>query len=375
MNGDPGAPGAADGPALMVRIPNWLGDCVMAMPALRHLAEALPEARLFLAGRTQFREIMSIQPGVAGFVEAPASGPVNLFRSLSRLKNALRAAGLSGTADLGLLFTNSFSTALWLRGTGARIRIGYDLNLRRPLLTHPVPCGTKERERHFIDYYLWLVRVAESGHWLEAGKPRRDGPELSAKHTDPGLEVTPRARVAAAELRRLAGIEGPYAVFAPASAYGEIKDWPPSHYQKLMDGLIRERRLSIILTGGATQAGVCAKIAEGRAQAANLAGKTPLSEFVALLAEAELFVGGDSGGAHAAAALGVPTVAVFGATNKRRTRPMGQKVAVLGGQTRDLDLDLPLVRELARKTLAGIGPEAVLAAAEKLLSGGGGALG
>ncbi|MDR3077552.1 MAG: hypothetical protein LBV15_02165, partial [Planctomycetota bacterium] len=360
MSADPDKAENADQPAIVIRMPNWLGDCVMAMPALRHLTEALPGARLFLAGRAQFRELMSAQAGVAGFIEAPASGPLNLIRSLPRLKKSLRAAGLAGGVDLGLLFTNSFSTALWLRGTRARIRIGYNLNLRRPLLTHPVPCGARERARHFINYYLWLAKLAESVYWLEAGEPPRNGLELSAKHIDPGLEVTARARVAAADLLHQAGINGPYAVIAPASAYGEVKDWPPEHYRQLMDSLNREHHLSIIVTGGAAQAGVCARIAEGKERTASLAGKTSLSEFVALLAEARLFVGGDSGGAHAAAALGTPTVAIFGVTNKQRTRPMGSKVAVLGGQTRDLDLGSPAVRELARKTLAETSPESVL---------------
>ncbi|MDR1535353.1 MAG: hypothetical protein LBU64_09695 [Planctomycetota bacterium] len=355
---DGGKPG---GDAILVRLPNWLGDCVMAMPAVRHLAESLPGIGIHLAGRRQFRDLFQSQPGVAGFVAAPDRGLGNLIRGLL----AAPEGGRPKRFALGLLLANSLSAAVWLRKAGAGIRMGYDRDCRRLFLTHPVPCGGLEKSWHFVDYCLELARLAEAEAARELALPPRD-PAPGAEARLPALAAGRAEREGAAELVREAGIAGPYAVVAPASAYGPVKDWPAAHYRRLIGGLNRDFSLPAILTGGAGQAGAVAELAEGLA-AVNFAGRTPLPLFAGLLAGASLFVGGDSGGAHAAAALGVPTLVVFGATNPARTRPLGRAVRIFGGRGGDADLRNSRTREAAREILAGVSPESLLEAAGELL--------
>ena len=348
---------------ILVRMPNWLGDCVMAMPALRHLAETLPGSRIFLAGRRGFAELFSAQSGVAGFIEAPESGVGKLLKSMSDTRRIIRESGIPEGVDLGLLFTNSLSTAAWMWRSGARTRIGYDLDCRRFFLSHPVPCGGVEQSWHFVRYYLWLVKFAESV-LSETGDIRTRQLEPLAEYMTPSLAVSEAMRDGAYRMLSEAGIAGDYAVIAPASAYGPVKDWPAEHYRALVERISGELSLPVVVTGGAAQRDVCESIVAGRRGVVNLAGRTGLGEFAALLAGSSLFVGGDSGGAHVAAALGVPTVVIFGITNPTRTCPTGKRVRMLGvGEERDVKLSTPKAREEALRALSAIAPSEVFAAA------------
>lgn len=353
---------------ILVRMPNWLGDCVMAMPALRHLSETLPRASIYLAGRENFRGLFLAQPGVAGFVPAPASGFGKLVKAMSDTRRIVRDGGVGDAAvDLGLLLTNSISTAAWMWRCRAKVRIGYNRDGRRLFLTHPVPCGGVESAWHFVRYYLWLAKVAEGVAEESEGVASRQVQPL-ADYMTPTIAVAEAARQAAVGMLRSTGIDGAYAVIAPASAYGAVKDWPPAHYRALV-GMINRMGLPVVVTGASGQAATCQAIADGQRAAVNLAGKTTMDQFAGLLAEAALFVGGDSGGAHVAGALGIPTVVIFGITNPSRTRAGGPRVVALGkGEDKDVKLSTPEAREAAMRALAAITPDMVMAAIAKLLA-------
>ncbi len=353
---------------ILVRMPNWLGDCIMAMPALRHLRETLPTAQLYLSGRRAFAGLFRCQPGVAGFVEAPDSGLGKLIKGMSDTRRIVRESGMSAPIDVGLLLTNSLSTAAWMWRTGAEVRIGYDLDCRRFFLTHPVPCGGVEQSWHFIKYYLWLAQTLESILSADEEIPRRQVEPLAA-YQYPTLCISDAGREEAAALRQSVGVSGPYAVIAPASAYGPVKDWPPEYYRELVSILNKQYGYSVLITGGRDQADVCQSIADGHAAAFNVAGQTSLDGFAALLADASLFVGGDSGGAHVAAALEIPTIVIFGITNPSRTRPTGLRVATLGeGEDKDIKLNTMEAREAAKLALSSIRPEKVAETVRSLLA-------
>jgi heptosyltransferase-2 len=331
------------------------------------LAETLPDVRIFLSGRRQFRDLFAAQPGVAGFIPAPPSGIASLLRCLASSGNFPPEPGLPGRFDLGLLLTNSFSSAIWMWRIGVGNRIGYDRDCRRLFLTHPVSCGVIEKSWHSIHYYLWLARLAETEAVKSLETERREIASM-AEYFSPKLKVGQVERLAAAGMLDQAGLAGrPYAVIAPASAFGQVKDWPPEHYRRLIEGLNRYFSLPVLITGGNNQLHVCAGIAMKQKAAVNLAGKTSIGSFAALLAGAQLFVGGDSGGAHMAAALGVPTLVIFGVTNPYRTCPVGVKVRIFGGTDCDSDLRSGRNREKAAQILAGILPVQLLAAASDFL--------
>ncbi|MCD8139234.1 MAG: glycosyltransferase family 9 protein [Planctomycetaceae bacterium] len=350
---------------LLLRMPNWLGDCVMAMPAVRHLVETLPEARIYLGGREGFRNFFLAQPGVSGFVPAPDSGVGNLVKGMTATRRFLRDGGVPGGIDVGLLLTNSVSTAAWLWRLGANIRIGYNRDCRRLFLTYPVPCGGVESSWHFVRYYLWLAKFAEAVVFENEAATERHTEPLTDYMT-PTIRVGDEARREAESLLVQLGVSERYAVFAPASAYGPVKDWPVRHYRDLASALVKQG-MAVVVTGSAKQADVCAAVTEGIRGAVNLAGQTSLDAFAGLLAGASLFVGGDSGGAHVAGALGVPTVVIFGITNPTRTRAGGRRVVCVGdGEAVDVKLSTPAARKAAQAALEAIEPARVLAEIQRV---------
>lgn len=352
---------------ILVRIPNWLGDCIMTLPALRHLCEALPDANIHLAGRRQFRELFSCQPGVAGFVEAPSSGLGKWIKSMFGARRRFREAGLPERFDMGLQFTSTPATAVWMRRTGAVIRVGYDKNGLRHFLTHPLPCGRTEMSWHYIRYCIWLAKFAESV--LTGAEPaaiqQTDSPEGGQI---PSLAVSETAKAESRALLEEFGVAGDYAVIAPAST-SAAKDWPSAYYRELAAWLNRVPGLPVLVTGGAGQIDACAEIAREQQAVWSVAGKTSLTSFTGLLAGAALFVGGDSGGTHVAAALGRPTLAIFGITNPTRNCPTGLRVRMIGaGSDTNVKLSVPAVGEASRLALAGITPDMVKEKVREILA-------
>ncbi len=344
-------------------MPNWLGDCVMALPAVAQAAAGLPEADVHLAAREAFLPLFAAQPGVRGVLAAPGSGLGAALSGFSAGRRAARVALGGGTFDAGLLLTNSFSTALWLRGVGAKERIGYGTDGRRIFLTRPVPCGEAEKSWHFVEYYRRLAKA------LVAACGGGEGTLAEEAEAVPRVAVPEAARERVRGMLREKGIEGRYVVFAPASAYGEVKDWPAARYRELAALLHAECALPVVVTGGAGQREVCEAIAAGRKSAVSVAGETGLMEFAGLIAESAGFVGGDSGGAHVAGALGIPTAVIFGITNPTRTRPRGKKVTLIGaGEGKDVKLSTPEARAAAKKALESISTEQVFAALQYIFN-------
>jgi heptosyltransferase-2 len=113
----------------------------------------------------------------------------------------------------------------------------------------------------------------------------------------------------------------------PGAAFGPAKAWPWERYRELCRGLGRDR--PVVVAGSAGDHGVCDRVAGGLPGVVNLAGKTGLGEFIALVGGARAVVANDSGAPHVAAAMGVPVVVLFGSTSPAWTAPLGEAVEVL----------------------------------------------
>lgn len=334
---------------VLVRAPNWLGDCVMALPALKRLREAFPSATILVACRKHLADCFSASPDVDEVVLCPASGGLKTLLALWREGGALRHRHI----DAGILLTNSFSSGLWLWRTGARRRIGFARDGRGMFLTEGVTPTPELLAAHQADYYLHLGGVL-------GAKTFRDDPQLTVPQA--GLREAEAARLAA-------GVAGDYVVMAPTSAFGPVKDWLPERYAAVAKHIHQAHGWTVLLTGTPRDADVCemmAKIAGGGV--ISMAGKTGMAGFLGLVAGSCGFVGGDSGGAHVAAALGKPTVAIFGITEPSRTRALGKAVVNVGrGGMTTPDLHDPAVRTAAREALEAITADEVTAAFNQAL--------
>jgi len=149
---------------------------------------------------------------------------------------------------------------------------------------------------------------------------------------DFAIDVLPahreRMREFLAANRRRAG--SPLLAIAPAAAYGPAKEWPADRYGALIDLLAARDDAEVVLVGAPSERAKCDEVAAASKSGAIVAaGGTNIGELVALLSLCDGFIGNDSGCAHIAGALGIPTVAIFGSTNPDRTGPLGAKARVI----------------------------------------------
>jgi heptosyltransferase-2 len=281
---------------ILIRATNWLGDAVMSLPALEAIRDRFPRARIALLAKPSVADLYSRES---------VADEVILYDSPSRWRmgRQLRPRGF----DCAILLQNAFEAAWIARVAGIPNRIGYDRDGRRLLLTCPVPVPKPgEIPRHERFYYLELLR--------RAGLIPRLPPSDSIR-----LKAGPRTTG-----KRVIGV-------SPGAAYGGAKRWLPERFAESAGLLAAARGASIALFGSPGERALCDQVArrlDGHA-VINHAGRTTLGEFIELAAGCELFLSNDSGAMHIAAALGVPTVAVFGATDAAATGPVGAQVRVV----------------------------------------------
>ena len=285
--------------SLVVRAPNWLGDAVMALPALAALRVALPETRIAIAAVA----------GVAPIFEEETSVAPD---AVMAIRNRREEAGLlaAGTFDAALLLTNSFRSAWMARRAGIAERWGFAANMRSALLTRAVP---RPRARvHQSAYYGALVRGL--GFDVADGVPRIGIREETARRADALL-----ARHAVTPATRLVG-------FAPGAAYGHAKRWPPSRVAQVITRVSMEQHATSVLVGAGDDRDAGREIESALPKGVtvlNLIGRTDLGQLTGVLARCSAFVSNDSGAMHLAAAAGVPVTAIFGPTDERVTAPLG----------------------------------------------------
>ena len=292
---------------ILIRGPNWVGDCVLSMPAIKAVRSHFPDAEVTLL----------VRPWVAG-----------LFRSASFIDNVWgkpKAKGIGEwirTAreirrkrfDLAVLLPNSFEAALTVWAGGIPERVGYRTDGRSLLLTRSV--RPSPARQHQCSYYLRLV--------AEAFGPSAE-PELRIKaSTD---ETT--------DARRLLELEGigaarSFLVVNPGAAFGGAKRWREDRFAEVADRLADELDLSVAIIGSESERTIGERVRDRmKSGAALLSGLTSLETLVGILAEASLMVTNDSGPMHIGAALGTPTVAVFGSTDAEVTSPVGPNTSVV----------------------------------------------
>jgi heptosyltransferase-2 len=297
----------ADPITILVLAPNWLGDAVMALPAIADVRRHCATARLLVAARSAVAGLFSMVPAVDDIVELTWKGGV--WDRSARREDEVRLA--SAGADVAILFPNSFAAAWLVRNARIPERWGYATDMRGRLLSRAVP-----RPRHNVHqagYYQHLTTAL--------GVPA--GP------LQPEIAAPAQAMDAARRLLVARGWNGtrPLAVLAPGAAYGTAKRWIPTHVAKLAGELVRGRGVTCALVGSrgdrATTAATLALMdPDARAHAVDLAGETTLAALVGLCAMADVCVSNDSGAMHVAAAVGAPVVAIFGPTREYETRPL-----------------------------------------------------
>jgi heptosyltransferase-2 len=115
---------------------------------------------------------------------------------------------------------------------------------------------------------------------------------------------------------------------APGAAYGGAKRWPPERFASLALELAADGVPTVMIGSGGDR-DTAAEVKQAAPQVIDLVGRTDLSQLAGVLALARTLVSNDSGAMHLAAAVGTPVTAVFGPTDERATRPLGERHAIL----------------------------------------------
>ncbi len=301
---------------ILIRATNWVGDAIMALPALRAVRKRFPGAEITIVARPYVADIYRDQEICDQLIPYDPKGLHAGFSGRERLAAELRAQKF----DVALLLQNAFDAA-WLAWR-ARIpeRIGYARHARSFLLTQSVPLPQPgEIPAHEKYYYLELLRRAGWGH--------------SAKdEAFIGLRVPEEKRRSADEFLSKSGVrQGAVRIAVAAGAsYGSAKCWPPLRFAEVANRLQSETEAEIILFGTAAEANVSAAIsAEMPRPPLDLTGKTAIADLPALLSQCQLFIGNDSGAMHVAAGVGLPIVAVFGPTDPHGTAPVTPRCSIV----------------------------------------------
>jgi heptosyltransferase II len=295
-----------DGDVLVVRLPNWLGDTVMALPALAALRAARPGALLTAVG--PWAPLLTGQAVADVLLKYPRDG-----RARRKLSAAMRAM----RPDAAVLLPNSFESALAARRWGARIRLGYDADMRHALLTHMVDLPSPRR--HQVDEYAGLLEAADI-------PVKKERPEWRLGE-DGAAEAEVTALLTEAGYRGAGSLIGLHL----GAAFGSSKLWPPASYAELI-GQLAERGFEPLLMGGPEDLGVAGAVQDlAGSRVASTVGRDRAQMLPRLLARLTCLVSSDTGVAHLAAALGVPTVTLFGPTDPHLSAPRGRWVRSIEG--------------------------------------------
>jgi heptosyltransferase II len=290
---------------ILVRAPNWLGDAVMSLPVLAGLRRLFPGAALTVLAARRVAPLFASLPGVAETVTYPVGR--GKWQVLWQLR---------GRFDLALALPNSLESALGLFLVGVPIRVGYNADARRPLLNVVVSGRRQLAGLHTVYYYLALLQA-----FGEVASGR--GPALYLRDR----EIEAAAQVLAEA--RLPGY-GPWVGLSPGAAYGLAKRWPPERFGALGAALQQEFGARLVLLGAPEERPMADQVkAHLPEPVLDLVGRTDLRQALGVLSRLQLLVTNDSGLMHAAAALKVPLVAIFGSTDPVATGPFTAQATVL----------------------------------------------
>jgi heptosyltransferase-2 len=301
---------------ILIRATNWVGDAIMALPAVRAVRENFSDAEIGIVGRPYVLDIYREQELADELIVYDSAQEHKGIRGRERLAAQLRERQF----DVALLLQNAFDAAWMAWRAQIPTRIGYARDGRSLLLTKAIAVPKpSEIPAHEKFYYLELIRRAG---WIA------EFPDTSWIR----LTVSKEKQQRAEEMFSEAGVlpERVRIAVGAGASYGSAKCWPPDRFAATLNGLAEKLNADVVMFGTTGEAAVSAAIRAGLKRAPfDLTGKTAIVDLPALLSRCSLFIGNDSGAMHVAAAVGLPIVAVFGPTDPNGTVPVTPNCSVV----------------------------------------------
>lgn len=257
---------------ILIELPSWLGDTVMATPAIENILKNHNDADVTFIGSSIAVEVLKNHPRVS-FTHVLKKSYLNLFKTLLNFESF----------DLFISFRGSFRSKLFRIFVSSKEK--HQFNKKKYSVGHQV-----EKYNNFINDSLQSKNIPG---------------ELTLYNKNENISHS----------NRVLGIN-------PGASYGSAKRWDPKKYAKIAVQL--SSQYNIIIFGGFKEQDIANEIEEELINNnvnnyINLANKTSIQELISQIRSLDLFITGDSGPMHIAAAYSVPTVAIFGPTNEKNT--------------------------------------------------------
>ncbi len=303
--------------SLLVQSPNWVGDVVMATPALRALRNGFPDAKITLLTRKTGSKILAGAPWFDDVVlfdrKAADRGPLALFKMARKIRHL--------GVDLAVILPNSFSSGLLAFLAGCRRRAGYGPG-RSWLLTDylsPVMEGRRRRPAYMVDYYgdlLECLGIPRGENRLELFVREEEEAECEAFLFRHGLSDDEGA---------------PLVALNPGASFGPSKLWLTDRFAAVGDELVKRNGCRVLLLCGPGEESLADEIASKMTQpvvntGADMVG---LGALKPLMRRLSLLITTDTGARHFAVAFGKPVVVLMGSTDPRYTQGNLEKTVVL----------------------------------------------
>jgi heptosyltransferase II len=289
---------------IIVRMPNWIGDLVMATPILADLRKAYPKARITAMARGSLCELLKEDPHID---ELLCFHKPSAFSRRSERRDLIEKLR-KGKYDLGIVLTQSFSSA-WLFWQGKiKRRLGFSTDGRRLLLTDPVRSPKNLEDQHLVTTYKLLLKPLG----------------LSVSDTRPKLVLTKQEIEEARTLFKQYGITDQATVVGinPGAAYGTAKCWLPDRFRTVTERLLQDKNLFVVYFGDQLSMPLVKQICEGLpSHVVDLSGLTTLRQLCCLIHLCDVLLTNDSGPMHIATGVDTSVVALFGSTNAKKTGP------------------------------------------------------
>ena len=285
---------------IAVYLPNWIGDAVMATPALAAIRGQWPEAEVVGVLRPYVADVLDGTGLVDRVIEWDPRGGDHDMAGW-RLARRLRCEQF----DVAVLLPNSLRSAWMAWLSGAPRRVGFSRNGRRLLLTDPVLPKSRNTPHPVLDEYLRLVEPLGCGstdrrmHLSVSNRDEADWRAIRASRSD------------------VLG-QRPYTCFNPGGAFGAAKHWPSQLFGELARMIVAETEMSVVVVCGPSERAEAGEIvaAAGESRVVSLADEAlSLGLTKAVIRHAAALVTTDSGPRHFAAPFQVPVVTLFGPTH------------------------------------------------------------
>ena len=300
---------------ILIVAPNWIGDAVMSQPLLAAIKASHPNAAIDVLATPWVAPVYRACSEVAELIEAD----LRHGQLQWGLRRALAAQIKQRNYASCYVLPNSFKSALipWL--ATIPVRIGYQGELRRFLLTETKTNAPKTQRIPMVEHYANLCTLSNNSD--AAIRLPKLSPTASA------LEAA-RSRLQAASIQTDA-----FLVLCPGAEYGPSKRWPASHFAVLAKSILQAKpTAAVVILGSPSDRAIGDAIisrADSDGRIFNWCGATSLDEAIAIIGMCSHLVSNDSGLMHIGAALEVPQVAIFGSSDPNHTPPNSAKATVI----------------------------------------------